>query len=126
MSVQLDTIVLPDLILKDLYGNPKISADVEMSIGGVPIINEQDFVGRPLTLIGGDVSEWIAFSDLQNLITLASTKGASYTLTYESTIFTVRFRHEDSPVIEAEALIPRSNHVATDWFKNVVIKLMEV
>lgn len=126
MSIQLDAIVLPDLIIQDLYGNPLIEADVEMSIGGVPIIHEQDFIGRPITLVGEDGFGWIEFSDLQNLIILASTKGASYTLTYESTTFTVRFRHEDSPVIEAEALIPRPNHVAADLFKNVVIKLMEV
>ncbi len=126
MSVQLDTIVLPDLIIQDIYGNPLIAADVEMSIGGVPIIHEQDFIGKSITLVGSADSGWMPFSDLQNLITIAAVKGASYSLAYESTTFTVRFRHEDSPVIEADAIIPRPNHVATDWFNNILIKLMEV
>lgn len=127
MAIILGSITLPDsLSLTEPYGNPLVVGSIERTIGGVPIIIEQTITGEPITLVGGEDVGWIPFSDLQALITLANTPGATHILTIEADTFSVRFRHEDQPVISAEALVPRPNHVAGDWFKNVIINLMKL
>lgn len=127
MVNQIDTIVIPDtLSLEEAYGNPLVVSNVDLTIAGTPIIHEQSILGRAMTLVGEDERGWIQFSVLQSLVTLASVPNAQYTLLFEGTSFNVRFRHEDSPVITAEAIVPRPNHVATDEFNNVIINLMEI
>lgn len=125
MAIVLGAIILPDsLNLTEPYGSPLVVGSIERTIGGIPIIVEQTVVGEPITLVGSEDTGWIPFSDLQALIALAKVPGAMYSLIIEADTFSVRFRHEDQPVISAEALVPRPNHVATDWFKNLVINLM--
>ena len=127
MTIQLDTIVLPDtLIVDEPQGNPLIVSNADVTIGGNLIITEQSVVGRPITLSGDVDRGWIALSVLKALKDLAKVPGASYTLILESEILTVRFRHEQQPVISAEPIIPRANAAPTDQFNNVVINLMEL
>jgi hypothetical protein len=127
MAIQLDTIVLPDTLnLQEAYGNPLIVSAVDLTIGGTPIIHEQQILGRPLTLVGEENRGWIDFSILQSLVAIASVVNAQYTLLFEGQSFNVRFRHEDSPVIVAEPIVARPNHIATDQFNNVTINLMEL
>lgn len=127
MANQIDTIVIPDtLSLEEAYGNPLIVSTVDLTLGGTPIIHEQKILGKPLTLVGTDDRGWIDFSVLQSLIAIASVVNAQYTLLFEGQSFTVRFRHEDSPVIVAEPIVARPNHISTDQFNNVVINLMEL
>ena len=57
---------------------------------------------------------------------VSSVPKATYTLTFEGVSYTVRFRNEDYPPVEAEPIIERPNYVTTDLYNNVRIKLMEV
>ena len=127
MAIILGGVTLPDtLSLADPFGNPLIVSNADVTIGGNLIIIEQSVSGRPITIVGDADVGWIEFSVLQALKDLAKVPGASYTLTFESDVFTVRFRHEDQPVISAEPIVARPNHAATDLFNNVVINLMEL
>lgn len=124
--IQLDTIELPDLVIEDEFAFTGVEARVDRSLGGAPIIWEQEIAGRPIDLTGDERSAWITRDTLEDLKTLAAVPGATYTLTYESDTYTVRFRHEEPPAIMADPLVPRPNHADGDYYKNVRLKLMEI
>jgi hypothetical protein len=75
--------------------------------------------------MGGEDFAWITRGDLITLQTMANAINTTYTLRFNGEVHTVRFRHEEPPVISAEPLVERINHTATDWYKNLYIKLME-
>ena len=126
MAITLEEIELPDLVWDNEFSRVPVVAEVDMSLGGTPIIWEQAIEGLPIDLVGGLDTAWILRSVLSSLRTLARVPEALYTLSYEGSNYVVRFRHEDSPVIEASPVVPRPNHEDEDWYNNVRIKLMEV
>ena len=126
MTITIDTITLPDVLRYEELGDSSVRADVRMSLGGAPIVFEQAVGGKYMDLVGTSDQAWIARDTLIALRAIARVPYATYTLTYESDVYTVRFRHEDQPVIEAEALVDRPNHEGDDWYTNVRIKLMEI
>lgn len=126
MAITLGGISLSDdLILEDDIGDPQIDAVMETSDWGTPIVYEKERSFRHLDLIGDSDRGWTARSTLVNLKALV-TVGAEYTLSYEGTEYTVRFRTEELPVIEATPIIKRPNVADGDWYNNIRIKLMEV
>jgi len=125
MAITLDAVTLPDLVIENEYEWSGVRAVAEHSLGGTPIIWEQENYGRPLDLTGGPEYGWVTRETLNDLQALAAVPGATYTLTYESDTYTVRFRHEET-AISARPIIPRPNHVDADYYNNVVIRLMEV
>ena len=126
MAILLDAVELPDLLIDNEFGWNGVQAVVEMSLGGRPIVWEGSATGKELDLVGGSDWGWISRSVLESLQALASVPLATYLLSYEGTEYTVRFRHEDNPTIEAEPIVPRPNAAGIDWFRNVTIRLMEV
>lgn len=127
MAITLDTIALPDLIIEDEFASPPVAAVVEQSIINTPVVFEAERAsGRPLTLVGGDDWGWIGRSTLAAVYALASVPGATYPLIFEGTAYTVRFRNEEPPAISAAPVAPRPNAASTDYYRNVIIKLMEV
>jgi len=126
MAITLDSITLPDVLRYEEFGDSSVRADVRMSLGGAPIVFEQAVGGKYIDLVGTADQAFITRSVLMSLRALARIPYAEYTLTYESDVYTVRFRSEEQPVIEAEALVDRPNHDSTDWYNNVRIKLMEI
>ena len=126
MTIQIETIVLPDLIIAEAF-EPPVTARVEQSVINTPIVFETEKPsGQAITLTGGEDTGWITRSTMLSLVALASVPGATYTLNYEGVTYTVRFRHEDPPVIAAEAIVPRPNAAGTDYYRNVSIRLVEV
>lgn len=126
MTIQIDTVTLPDLVIDGEFEFTGVRAEVAHSLGGTPIVWEDSIQGKPLDLVGTRDEGWIDRTTLLALQALAGVAGATYTLTYESDTYNVRFRHEDVPAIEAFPIIPRPNPDGTDWYSNVRIKLMEV
>lgn len=126
MAISLDSVSLPDLLMDNEFGWNGVQAVVEMSLGGRPIVWEGSASGKEIDLVGGSDWGWMDRTTLLALQALASVPQATYTLSYEGASYTVRFRHEDNPTIEAEPIIPRPNPSGTDWFRNVTIRLMEV
>lgn len=126
MAVILEGITLPDLVIDNEFSNLKIRAEEEKSLSGRSIIWEQSTSFKPIDLIGGDDFGWISRTDLLQVQAFAEVAGATYTLNYEGTIYTVRFRNEDAPAIETDLVVPRSNPEGGDWYHNLRIKLMEI
>lgn len=126
MSITLAGITLPDLVIEDEYAQAGVRSVVEFSLGGRPIIWEDEKFGRTIDLVGGNDTGWIERSTLEQLKALANVPLQEFVLDYEGETKSVRFRQEDPPVISALPILPRPNHVDGDWYANVRIKLMEV
>ncbi len=101
MAITIDTITLPDLVIDNEFGHSDIRSTVLFALGGSPLIFEQSMGGKEIDLVGTVDSGWISRSDLSSLHALATVPRATYTLSYEGSESTVRFRNEDQPVIEA-------------------------
>lgn len=125
MSISLGGITLPDLEWEKDAVWSGVRASVVYTLGGVPVVWEQSVQGRPIDLIGADDYGWIDRATLLQVTALASIPNTSYTLVFEGVSYTVRFRNEEG-AIEAEPIIPRSNHASGDYYNNVRIRLMEV
>lgn len=125
MTISLEGIDLPDLVFESEF-DTGVQSVVETALDGTPNIWEQSVSGRSIDLIGAVDVAWMTRGILAALYALASVARASYTLSYEGADYTVRFRNEDPPVIEAEALIPRPNPGNGDYYRNIRIKLMEI
>jgi hypothetical protein len=126
MAISLGGVTLSDdLIIEDDLGDPQIDAVVDTSDWGTPIVYEKERSFRALDLIGDSDRAWMSRSTLVSLKALV-TVGAEYELSCEGDTYTVRFRTEELPVIEATPIIKRPNMDASDWYNNIRIKLMEV
>jgi hypothetical protein len=125
MTIQIDTVELAkDLIVEDEFNWTGVESVVDMSVGGVPIIWESEKTGQPMDLVGGEKFGWLLRGVLKDVHALACVPRATYTLILGGESMTVRFRHEDEPVIEAEPMQPTPDVEDTDRYKNVRIKLM--
>ena len=124
MSVFIDSIDVTGLIKADLFPTGILAA-TEVSSAGSIIVYERDKNYFMVDLIGTDNSGWLMLSVLQSLQNLAKIIGATYTLDYEGEISTVRFRTDEPPVVYGDKIINRSNQNTTDYYNNILIKLME-
>lgn len=124
MSITLGGIALPDLVFREDFGWTGVEGTMERTLRGRPVVFEISVSGRAVDLVGEENTGWVARSTLESLVALASVPGMTYTLSYEGTSYTVRFRSEDAPPIEASPLVARPNPDDEDWYNNVVLKLM--
>lgn len=124
--IKFEDIELPDLEIEQDYGWVGIEAEMERTIKGRPVVNEQNIDGQPIDLFGGSDWAWVTKAILKNLTALANIVNAVYTLSYEGTIYRVRWRHEEPPVIEATPIIGRPNSEDSDYYSNIKLKFMEV
>jgi len=125
MSVLIDSIDVTGLIKEDLFPTG-IQTVSEISSAGSQIIYERPILFFQSDLLGGADFGWLTLSVMESLQVLAKVIGASYVLNYEGTLTNVRFRTEEPPVVYGEKLINRSNQITSDYYNNIVLKLMEV
>lgn len=128
-DITLDTVTLPhESMWVDKYQWTGVQGNVRYTIGGRMVVEMGTSVGnqgRPVTLGGGDA--WIEKDDLDTLYTWAEDASKQMTLTLQDgTSYTVRFRHWDSPVIEAENLKNIANPSGSDYFILTSLKLVVV
>ena len=126
MTISLDGMDLPDLVMEDEFSQNRVEARVKRTLGGLPNIWEQKNSEKNIDLVGGRDFGWIGRDVLVRLQDLAAEANAFYTLSYDGTEYTVRFRPEDGAPIEATPVIPRPNQADGDWYCNVRIRLMEI
>lgn len=126
MAITLDGIELPDLVIEGEFEQTAVESMVDISLGGAPIIWEQSIGGRQINLAGTSDEAWIKRSVLLLLQSLANVPGASYVLSYEGVEVMVRFRNEDKPAISAVPVVTRPNQEDDDYYRDVLIKLMEI
>ncbi len=124
--IQLDSLILPDLIWIDKYQNTGIDSRIDKTLTGRLIVWEQSSQGKLITLSGSSDTGWIEKEDLETLLVMAKVPNAIYELSYENVLYSVRFRHEEAPTIEAQPVVGRPNQGNYDYFNNLTIKLMEV
>ena len=117
---------LPDLVIDQMWAIPPVDARVARTLGGMVHVWEGSVSGRSIDLVGTENSGWIDRAGLDGLFAMASVPGATYELVYEGNSRTVRFRHEDAPVIEATPIVPRPNAESGDRHYGVRIRLMEM
>ena len=95
MTISLDGMDLPDLVMENEFSQNRVEARVKRTLGGVPNIWEQKNSEKNIDLVGGRDFGWISRDDLTRLHNLAAEANAFYTLSYDGTEYTVRFRPED-------------------------------
>ena len=105
---------------------PQVAAIVEFSTGQAANVWEASRGGRALDVAGGEDYGWIQRTGLLDLIDLAAVPGGTYTLILHGSEYTVRFRHEAGAVIFAAPVVDYAPLTATDYYNNLLIKLMEV
>lgn len=126
MAISLGGVTLPDLVMDTnfRFGDSGLISRMNESRGGVPLIFEQQRGYKNLDLVGDADAGWATYETLLGVQALAAVPEASYTLSYEGTDYTVKFRNWDTPVIDADPLVPRPNPENSDWYNNVIIKLI--
>ena len=125
MTISLDTLTLPDELIwiDEFYWNP-IRVEEKFSLSGVRNISESLLPtnsGRPITLESDN--SWIDRQDLITLHNWSRLKNYTMTLTlHDNSIYQVRFRHTEPPVIEYENLLNLA-FVDDDTIYKLVLKL---
>lgn len=118
MSKTLNSITLPvGLIWADKYDWTAISQSIEVCLNGTLLVEEaSQSAGRPITLVGGAQSCWIKRVDLDALVALTQTAGATLTLDLGSDgNYNVIWNRAAKP-ISAEPVQARDDMVADDWY----------
>jgi hypothetical protein len=126
MSSTIGGVTLPDVVIENEFAQAGVRSVVEFSLGGQPIVWEDYKYGKYIDLVGSTNQAWITRETLNDLLALIEIPSVSYTLDYEGDTITVRFRHEDPPVLIADPIAPRPNQGDSDYYNNLRIKLMEV
>ncbi|MGE0919424.1 hypothetical protein [Trichlorobacter lovleyi] len=126
-NIFLNAIELPGLVVDGDISAGAIRTTVTKTLaGGVAIWEEPVSGGSPIDLKGGPDFGWLTRGVLLSLVALANVAGTTATLTLsDGTTKTVRFRNNDGS-IEATPLVERPNPEDTDYYNNVIIRLMEV
>ena len=115
-----------DIYKEDEFGMSRVHSVMERSRDRTLLIWEQEEGPQPFDLVGFSNRGVLKKSQLDALKALADTVDSTITLTYNGTSENVRFRHWDSPVIEASPLGGRETITNNDIYQNVRIKLTEV
>lgn len=123
----LGAIELPGLIWADEFDWSGVVSEAAPAINGTFIVQEAALSGgRPITLQGDASRGWLPRSTLLALRALAAVPEASYTLTYGGTPYTVRWRHEDAPVIVATPVIDYETADGGDDYHSITLKFITV
>lgn len=131
--VTLNSIILPDDIKWDdeFKWNP-VGQQVEVSMGGSLFIEESvQAAGRPITLKsefnGNQGFAVVDYTTLQSLMALANNPpSADLTLTLlDGRTIPCRFRYDNGPAVEAEAIKYKASYVSSDLF-TITIRLIGV
>lgn len=122
----LEGINLAGVVLANAFDYTNVEAKTARTIGGGLVVWEQTRAGRPIDMVGGSDFGWLTRGELKQVKALAAVPNATYTLVHNFETFRVRFRHEETVPISATPLVARPNQEDSDYYNNVVIKLMEV
>jgi hypothetical protein len=127
MSILLDTVnITTGMVWSDRYSYAPVAQNVRRTLGGTQIVEYGTLnEGTPVTLSSLDDQGWLTKLQVDALQVLAEAAGGVYTLTIGSDSYQVMFRHEESPAVDCNPLIPRTLPLDDDWFVGT-IKLMTV
>lgn len=121
----LNGIDLKGLVISDNLTFTGVRTETAKTLaGGMVVWEQQEYAGQTITLVGGDNWGCHQLSTLKQLYALAKVVGGRYVLDTGVELLSVRFMNESQPVIEAKPIVSVPNPSDTDWFQNIVIKLM--
>lgn len=121
-TLQLD----PDLTWSDEHAwSPVVHATRYKMDGALSIHVSKKKAGRPITLAAGDDYGWMLGSTLRQLQVWADIPRQQLTLSLRGESYTVVFRHNDAPAVQAESVDGYSDPIDTDWYR-VTLKLMVI
>jgi len=131
VAITIDALTLPvGTIWENRHQSKMIVGAGEHTLdGGIITWEKTILAGFPIDLVSSENSGWITKTDLDTLIGYAEVKNTTYSFIYDSTgenyQATVRFRHEDPPVVAFTPIVAQMTYQNTDYFYGV-IKLMSV
>ena len=119
IALQIDLLPLnPALVWTDRDNWQPVAQTARPTLdGGLAVFHQPLTAGRPITLQSTESSGWVDRQTLDALQALASVPGSLHTLTIGTQTFTVLWRHDDPPAIQAEPLVARISPDAGDWFR---------
>ena len=92
----------------DRYSWSPVAQSVVRTLqGGLVVYSVGLTEGRPVTLVASEETGWFTYSMVEDLIALASSPSASYTLDFWGEIYTVRFDHSSPPAFAFQPLTPK-------------------
>lgn len=116
MPRQIGDIVLPDQTQwTDRYSWSPIVQENNLLLSGRLVIYENEVIkGRNITLEFQDGVSWLTTSQVQSIVELANSIGASLPLTFDDEVFTVKFRHTEGSAVDFSPIWPENDwHVGT-------------
>lgn len=107
----------PNMVWTDRFVSTAVAQTVKRTLGGVPVVFSVPlYRGSNITLVATEEYGWLSGTVVQQLITMASSPGAVYSLEVETDTYSVIFRHDEPPAVEMTPLIPRTNQNSGDFF----------
>lgn len=114
-----------DFTWPDEFTWPKVVTQKTYSVTGALLIETNTRqTGRPITLVGDEMSAWLSRAALNTLRTFLETAGAAMTLVFRGQTFNVMFDHEGG-ALEAEPIIDFNTPDDADYFF-ITLRFVEV
>lgn len=121
----LNGIDLMGLVISDNLAFSGVRTDVAKTLaGGMVVWEQKDFFGELITIVGGDSWGCLQYGTLKQIKQLSEVVGGRYILDTGVEQRLVRFLTESQPVVDAKPIVSVPNPQDTDWFQNIMIKLM--
>lgn len=127
MSIVLGGVTLsPDMVWLERYQSQGVAQSVRRTVGGVPVIFSGALVkAEPVTLATLDRMGYPTRAMIDQVIALAASAGATYTLSFYGEEISVMFRHDDPPVVDMQPVKRTNRPASTDWMRGQ-IKLLTI
>ncbi|MBF0602134.1 MAG: hypothetical protein HQL07_00405 [Nitrospirae bacterium] len=119
---RLGDLLLPDAMeWKNRYEWAPVAQETGRTLGGNLMVWHSPMTGgRPIDLAAEGEVCWLSTDHVSALYAMSTQPGAVFDLEWDGETFQVMFRHQDSPAMEANPILPHSG-----WY-NGSIKLMQV
>lgn len=125
--ITLDGIALPaGLLWSDEFAVTRVAQTVRRTLDGSVVVFYGELrAGLPITLESEPDAGWLTRTQIEALALRASSPGGIYPLVLRGQTWTVMFRHQDAPALEAKPLVSVANPQAGDFYI-ATLKLMTV
>ncbi len=119
-------ISLDELTWNDEHRWSPVVQEVQRGLTGSIIVHAAALqAGRPVTLQSSDRTGWLRLAAVKQLRNWAAGPGQTLTLTVRGDTFSVVFRHQDAPALEADPVFDVSDPEDDDFYR-VALRLMTV
>lgn len=115
-----------DIHIENEHSIDRVDSVMERARDNTALVWEQSAGVQAFDLVGMSNRGVLTKSKMDQLVNFADVPNATYTLVYNGTSQTVRFRHWEGEVITGSALGPREQMTDSDLYTDIRIKLMEV